>query len=51
MKFAIIEKNYIPAINDAVIKVQRRKKEELEKITKDMGLPSGLNLPFSDCPE
>ncbi len=41
----VVEDLILAAIKEAQDKAQRRSQEEMEKLTSEMGLPAGLNLP------
>ncbi len=42
----VVEDLILAAIKDAQSKAQERSKEEMAKLTEEMGLPAGMNLPF-----
>lgn len=42
----VVEDLILAAIKDAQSRAQERSKEELSKLTEEMGLPPGMNLPF-----
>jgi DNA-binding YbaB/EbfC family protein len=42
----VVEDLILAAIKDAQIRAQEKSKEELGKLTEEMGLPPGMNLPF-----
>jgi hypothetical protein len=42
----VVEDLILAAIKDAQQKAQDRSKEEMEKLTSELGLPAGMNLPF-----
>lgn len=41
----VVEDLILAAIKEAQQKAQRRSQEEMEKISSELGLPAGLNLP------
>ncbi len=43
---AVLEELIAFAINDAVRKVEREKKEKLGKLSGNLGLPEGMKMPF-----
>ena len=42
----VVEDLILAAIKDAQVRAQEKSKEELGKLTEEMGLPPGMNLPF-----
>ena len=42
----VVEDLILAAIKDAQAKAQVRAKQEMEKITREMGLPEGMDLPL-----
>lgn len=42
----VVEDLILAAIKDAQSRAQDRSKAEMEKLTADLGLPAGMNLPF-----
>jgi hypothetical protein len=42
----VVEDLILAAIKDAQSKAQEKSKEEMAKLTEEMGLPAGMNLPF-----
>ena len=42
----VVEDLILAAIKDAQMKASDRSQEEMRKLTEDMGLPAGMNLPF-----
>ncbi|MFP4283575.1 MAG: YbaB/EbfC family nucleoid-associated protein [Opitutales bacterium] len=42
----VVEDMILAAIKDAQARAQEKSKEELSRLTSEMGLPPGLNLPF-----
>jgi hypothetical protein len=41
----VVEDLIVAAIKEAQVKAQERSKAEMEKLTSELGLPAGLNLP------
>jgi hypothetical protein len=42
----VVEDLILAAIKDAQSKAQEKSREEMAKLTEEMGLPAGMNLPF-----
>lgn len=42
----VVEDLILAAIKDAQMKASDRSQEEMRKLTEEMGLPAGMNLPF-----
>ena len=42
----VVEDLILAAIKDAQTRASDKAKEEMEKITEEMGLPKGMDLPF-----
>lgn len=42
----VVEDLILAAVKDAQIKATERSQEEMTKLTDEMGLPAGMNLPF-----
>jgi len=42
----VVEDLIVAAVKDAQDRAAQRAQEEMQKMTQEMGLPSGMNLPF-----
>lgn len=42
----VVEDLIVAAVKDAQERATQRAQEEMQKITQDLGLPAGMNLPF-----
>jgi DNA-binding YbaB/EbfC family protein len=42
----VVEDLIVAAVKDAQDRAAQRAQEEMQKMTQDMGLPAGMNLPF-----
>ncbi|SFO86587.1 YbaB/EbfC family nucleoid-associated protein [Tranquillimonas alkanivorans] len=42
----VVEDLILAAIKDAQQKAQAKSQEEMQKLTQELGLPAGMNLPF-----
>ncbi len=42
----VVEDLILAAIKDAQAKAQAKSQEEMAKLTEEMGLPAGMNMPF-----
>jgi DNA-binding YbaB/EbfC family protein len=42
----VLEDLIVAAVKDAQDRAAQRAQEEMQKMTQDMGLPAGMNLPF-----
>ena len=42
----VVEDLILAAIKDSQSKAQEKSREEMAKLTEEMGLPAGMNLPF-----
>lgn len=43
---AVVEDLIVAAITDAQRRAESRAREEMERITREMGLPAGMKMPF-----